>query len=936
MMIVRFLHVLLVGIFFLSGTSPFSPVSFAQAQIPSPSEDDFVLPKPGSLVDLSPAYEPALLKGLTVHKDNPFLFDFILDTGHSQLGGKALKQESNRLVKYFFACLTIPEKDLWVNLSPYEKDRIIPSALGQTAMGKDLLAQDYMLKQLTASLIYPEKDLGKDFWETVYSKARLLYGTTQIPVNTFNKVWILADRATVYEHDQTAFVVEKHLKVMLEEDYLSWKKHEPIGRHDNVHNISSQIIREIIIPEIEKEVNSGRNFATLRQIFNSLILAIWYKKNLKQALLTQVYANKSTVNGINGQDPAVKASIYQQYLKAYKKGVFNYIKEDVDPVTKEMMPRKYFSGGFVVSDHLVSQAMSATTAVRMPTGQFIDLKVLTHFAEGNPVVYPPVSSFLQEFERRDDQIIGVSIKHPSLGIRIILKSTASHFHVTDDQPVDGVAELVYINKSKSVLVPKQRTVYINPAHLHSLDDIKFLLDSIFGVDFDFKPWFEANQAMMGKLYTRKPQESLIEASDRIIFPKATMGAFDFGDVKLDFDLSRSPQELPDYAKREMIGLIFRGQTSIRIRRSEGSTGFILSIPEKGIKHRLNEALFSTNPPAQNEITLKWDQIEGDSISGIFNSINSNLPPTFPSLWDALPKNAPIRFLLDLDRGKGRDSIRDQVDSKFRVENFYNASILGVNKRFRKVAVEVKFYESPKLTFSGLRIINGSRHEYLIGIPKTVRTKAQLEKMLNVLLDKADEQVDFELKPIPHVVVKTVLSFWDTWVPYAHHERNMGINVYKKKEQGQDLIRVRFTAAFEPHRIDVVLPFNEQEIVAGHSSLEIGMDIREFLTRRDFDPKDLGLLPGIMQEYIYGNQTVAVNAAQLVPSQKKDIVDGGIDLTQSQGFRLKKDANGGVQVDFDPAMIQRIRREGVYSVVPVIISMTHLLSVSLLLDVPSVN
>src|SRR5271154_1532396 len=145
------------------------------------------------MVDLSPAYEPALIKGLTVHKDNPFLFDFILDTGNSKLTGNALKQEGNRLVKYFFACLTIPEKDLWVNLSPYEKDRIIPHALGETAMGKDLLAQDYILKQLTASLIYPEKNLGKTFWDRVYAKSAEMYGTTQIPVNTFNKVWILAD-----------------------------------------------------------------------------------------------------------------------------------------------------------------------------------------------------------------------------------------------------------------------------------------------------------------------------------------------------------------------------------------------------------------------------------------------------------------------------------------------------------------------------------------------------------------------------------------------------------------------------------------------------------------------------------------------------------------------------------------------------------------------
>ena len=59
--------------------------------------------------------------------------------------------------------LTIPEKDLWVNLSPYEKDRVIPKSFGLTEMGRDLLAEDYMLKQITASLIYPEDETGKKF-----------------------------------------------------------------------------------------------------------------------------------------------------------------------------------------------------------------------------------------------------------------------------------------------------------------------------------------------------------------------------------------------------------------------------------------------------------------------------------------------------------------------------------------------------------------------------------------------------------------------------------------------------------------------------------------------------------------------------------------------------------------------------------------------------
>jgi len=49
-------------------------------------------------------------------------------------------------------------------------------------MGCDLLAQDYMLKQITASLIYPEDELGKKFWKRVYEVASSKYGTTNIPL----------------------------------------------------------------------------------------------------------------------------------------------------------------------------------------------------------------------------------------------------------------------------------------------------------------------------------------------------------------------------------------------------------------------------------------------------------------------------------------------------------------------------------------------------------------------------------------------------------------------------------------------------------------------------------------------------------------------------------------------------------------------------------
>ncbi|MFI5205810.1 MAG: hypothetical protein ACHQVK_02625, partial [Candidatus Paceibacterales bacterium] len=241
-----------LGIFFAFLANTLGPIPTAQA-------DEFHLPAPGTMVPLSPPLDPPILKGIKVHPDNPFRFDFILDQGdesptrghgfsrvpkhvakrgstegesdpEEQSKAIELKQQATKLIKYFLASLTIPEKDLWVNLSPYEKNRIVPEAFGQTEMGRDLLAEDYMLKQITASLIYPEDAVGKKFWKRIYKEAAQKFGTTDIPVNTFNKVWIVPSKAVVFENAKagTAYVVESKLKVMLEQDYLALSKNSPL------------------------------------------------------------------------------------------------------------------------------------------------------------------------------------------------------------------------------------------------------------------------------------------------------------------------------------------------------------------------------------------------------------------------------------------------------------------------------------------------------------------------------------------------------------------------------------------------------------------------------------------------------------------------------------------------------------------------------------
>jgi uncharacterized protein YnzC (UPF0291/DUF896 family) len=212
-------------------------------------------------------------------------------------------------------------------------------------MGRDLLAEDYILKQLTSSLIYPEDELGKKFWDKIYKEAYDKYGLTNIPIDTFNKVWILPDKAEVYENGDVAFVTGSHLKVMLQEDYEALKKGGEENPISDEHKLASDVIREIILPAIEKEVNEGEHFAKLRQIYNSMILATWFKRNLEKNILGEIYAGKNKVEGVDIADKSEKEKIYQRYLEAFKAGAYNYVKDEYDPNTQEIIPRKYFSGG---------------------------------------------------------------------------------------------------------------------------------------------------------------------------------------------------------------------------------------------------------------------------------------------------------------------------------------------------------------------------------------------------------------------------------------------------------------------------------------------------------------------------------------------------------------------------------------------------------------
>ncbi|MDE2232446.1 MAG: glycogen/starch synthase, partial [Candidatus Omnitrophica bacterium] len=258
---------------------------------------------------------------------------------------------------------------------------IIPDILNKTQLGRDLLAEDYILKQVGASLIYPESRLGKEFWNKVYDEAYRKFGVTQIPVNVINKIWILPEKATVYEKGDTVYILHAHLKVMLDEDYQAQRLligNASHGQADNAQtkDISRQVLREVLLPAVEKAVNENKNFARVRQVFYSLILAQWYQEAFKQSILNKDFSGRDKVSGIDLNNPKNKELIYHRYLASYKRGVFNFIKEETDRFSNQPIPRKYFSGGFVDQPVHFTRASDGDLAMAAGTENDVDIQVV--------------------------------------------------------------------------------------------------------------------------------------------------------------------------------------------------------------------------------------------------------------------------------------------------------------------------------------------------------------------------------------------------------------------------------------------------------------------------------------------------------------------------------------------------------------------------------
>src|SRR3989338_4057367 len=208
---------------------------------------------------------------------------------------KVLESETQNLLRYFFIGLALPNDKFWVNLRPDAPENIIDDDLAKTDIGRIFLEADVQLKKDTASWTSPQTKEGEEYWDKLYKKAGELFGTEHITIPTFTRPWIVPDEIILRESpDNSAYIYKATLKVMLEEDYLTSRgrtRSAPTPdqytfsdpRLQELNKYSTQLIKELIIPKLAREINSSKRYAPLRQVYYSLILAQHFKNKFSQS-----------------------------------------------------------------------------------------------------------------------------------------------------------------------------------------------------------------------------------------------------------------------------------------------------------------------------------------------------------------------------------------------------------------------------------------------------------------------------------------------------------------------------------------------------------------------------------------------------------------------------------------------------------------------------
>ncbi|WP_369360018.1 hypothetical protein [Streptomyces sp. cg2] len=241
-------------------------------------------------------------------------------TEHSGWGGKA---KSQLISDAFFTWLALTPEKFWVNLNPDQPDRVMDDKFASTDAGRVLLEADLQMKHDFFKTMDPETDLGKRFWAALpRENGRPCFGGI--------RNWIEPKPAVVREQDGGIYILDAPLRLKsTPQDFATQPGGEAICHPSKAERQQAQaVIDQMIVPTVEKTINTAPQYADLRRVYTARVAAEWIR--LQDAKTPTDYHKLINSNDVKAWPLRApnqnwnKDELFQRYRKIFLDGEFRY------------------------------------------------------------------------------------------------------------------------------------------------------------------------------------------------------------------------------------------------------------------------------------------------------------------------------------------------------------------------------------------------------------------------------------------------------------------------------------------------------------------------------------------------------------------------------------------------------------------------------------
>ncbi|MET9377346.1 hypothetical protein ABZX98_24930 [Streptomyces sp. NPDC002992] len=271
-----------------------------------------------STLELQYVGNPVKGKGLDYSMKADFVDDE--DTNPGWGGQAKLELASDAL----FTWLALTPDRMWVNLNPDQPETIMDKGFGETDTGRVLLEADMEMKRDFSRAMDPKKSPGREFMNAAPK-------VNGVPCWGSGRNWIVPGPAKVREQDGGIYILDAPLKVNHAAMEFSTP---PNGERCDTKltkaekDYSHRLITRLLVPHVQKQINTEAKYADLRRVYKSRVAAEWIRlQDAKMPTDFRPIINSNDLKRWPLRAPHAdwdKRTVWKEMVKSFTKGDFTY------------------------------------------------------------------------------------------------------------------------------------------------------------------------------------------------------------------------------------------------------------------------------------------------------------------------------------------------------------------------------------------------------------------------------------------------------------------------------------------------------------------------------------------------------------------------------------------------------------------------------------